>query len=463
MHKVGGIVSISMFLSGTIFKGAVMNHFKLSQFRFNSLFSIKLIASCLLMFSMSGNAENLTGKPDSQRAGDGVNGQILQLQKKAAHFTQLLDSDSQLQLGSSPVSVSSKSYYQRVTGTELMRGVNFSTDGVGALVRVTSISQLTDPSSAKQLSPLLEPAELELSNAQGVTSKQAMLQMVDSQSLNLAHPSLFKNTSAFKVNEQLGKGVFQLKSKKTLSDKDRYLIHVYDKNSNKSFQLTSSRGYYSRGETLSVTAAIIDGANQQTISLKQADISAQLHSPDGKVWDANVLLSNSDAKIQLPINFDANRKPGELWKLIVRSESKGNNGLTNRPGLEFNRVAEIALDIHERTAAIENLQLKQQELAVDLQVFAPGRYEVRAWVYATNPKGENVPAFIQYSANWLEQGNHTFNLPINRQKVLAKNLREPFTVQQLQLLDQTRLSALSLTHNENIDITKSIAGTIGEE
>ena len=428
-----------------------MNNLQLSRLSFKSVFSVKLITSCLLIFSVSGNAGDLTG-------------QILQLQKKATHFTQFLDSDSQLQLGSTPVSVSSKSYYQQVTGSELMRGVNFSTDGEGALVRVTSILQLADNSSAKQLSPLLEPNELELSNAQGVTSsKQAMLQVVDSQSLNQAHPSLFKNTSAFKVNEQLGNGTFQLKSKKRLSDKDRYLIHIYDKNSDKSFRLTSGRSYYSRGETLSVTAAIVDATNQQTISLKQTELSAQLHSPDGKIWDAKVLLSNSDAKIRLPINFDANRKPGELWKLIVRSESKGNNGLTNRPGLEFNRVAEIALDIHERTAAIGNLQLKPQNVAVDLQVFAPGRYEIRAWVYGTDHLGESVPAFIQYSANWLEQGNHTFNLPIDRQKVLAQNLREPYTVKQLQLLDQTRLAALSLTHNEKIDITKSIVGVIDEK
>ncbi len=387
---------------------------------------MKTIKPICLMLSVALSCSVMAKK---NRGDTGDDEYRLPLQKAGVQFTQALTPDDELNLGHTKVQASSKSYYQRVTGAELKRGVSMAADGEEALVRVTPVHKIEQ--GVSKTSPVLEPVDLELTTAAGKFSAadNKISVKATSQQLNKAHPDLFQNTSAFKIAKEMGKGEFTLSTNKSIADSEEYLVHVFDKNSNVALEVSAAKNSLSQGDNLNVNAHFSDHKN-----IVSEKVSATLIAPDGREVSLPVSAKADRISINAPLDVNAQRKPGELWKLVVTAEQKDN--------AHVKRVAEVALDIHQKTASIAKFD--NQNAEVQLQVEQPGRYEVRAWVFGKDAQGNDVPAYIQYAAKWFEPGQNALSLEIDEQQLLQSDAKPPFSVKQLQLLDQTRLSALEI-------------------
>ncbi|NVJ62480.1 MAG: DUF4785 family protein [Gammaproteobacteria bacterium] len=352
----------------------------------------------------------------------GDNQEILaNTEKTALHFTQQLTPDDQITLGDIGLSVSSKSYYQEITGQQFKSGVSIITHGSEAIVRVTPAKSTVLGKTS--VAPSIEPADLELSGNAGQfnVNKSGMSVTARSDQLNKAHPELFKNASAFTIDKQMGAGKFALKTNKSVADDSRYLIHVFDKNSNVELNLGSQVSSYANGDKLSVSAGF--NRNQK---FDTGSVTATLIAPDGRSFPMNVKNMKSGTNAEIDLSMNTNRRPGELWKVVFDASASGST---------IKRTGELAIDIHEKTASVSSVDNAKGQMQVTLNVSKAGRYEVRSWQFTQNGK-INEPDSIEYFANWFEEGTHTITLPVSTQK---KGSIKPV---QIQLLDQSRLAVL---------------------
>ncbi|WP_144392090.1 DUF4785 domain-containing protein [Pleionea sediminis] len=353
-----------------------------------------------------------------------INDYLLPLDKKAVTFSQKLMPDENITLGKTSLSVSSKSYYQTINGAALKSGVWLYTTAEKAVVRITPAKSLVNGKTA--LSKTLEPTDLVLSGNNGEfnVSKSGMSIQASSQQLNSAHPSIFKNSSAFVIDKSMGKGDFLLKTNKSIDDNSKYLIHVFDKNSNVSLDLKSSQSSFSQGQLLRVKAKFSGNQN-----IDYAMSNAKLISPTGEQYDMSLNKGKTGVNANLKIDFDTQRKPGELWKVVFDMNSDSQD--------KVKRTAELAIDIHEKTARIAKVKYGNSGAEVSVNVDKPGRYEIRSWIFTGSGK-RMEPGRIEYSAKWLDEGNHTFLVPLSSKKGLREEIK------QLQLMDQSRLAVLDI-------------------
>lgn len=351
---------------------------------------------------------------------------ILPLEQQAVTFSQRLMPDETISLGKTSLEVSSKSYYQSVSGAQLKSGIAFFADGEGAVVRLTPTKSLRHGKT--MMADPIEPDDLILSGNNGEfnVNKSGMSIKATSQQLNDAHPSLFKNSSAFVVDPSMGKGEFQLKTSKSVNDQDQFLLHVFDKHSDNTLRLKTAQSSYSNGDRLTVD---VEWSNN--LMAKQSNASANLIAPDGRSFPLKIKAGKRGLTAVTDIDFDTQRVPGELWKVVLNS--------TVEKGESIKRTAELAIDIHEKTASIDRVQYNKTFANVIVNVEKPGRYELRSWIFSTSGK-RSEPNRIEYSAQWLEKGQHSFSVPINS----SKGKRSAESIKQLQLMDQTRLSVLDI-------------------
>jgi|GEM_PF-3989898 len=338
---------------------------------------------------------------------------------EAVSFTQQLDPDLDVALGVKGLSVVSKSYYQEVSGRELKQGVSLNTAGTAAVIRVTPVKTLVQ---GKAITPaVIEPDDLELTGASGNfnVNKSGMAIKANSDQLSNTHPGIFKNTAAFVIDEGMGKGNFALKTNRGVADNDRYLIHVFDKNSDVNLSLKTDRPAFADQDTLVVSA------NLAGASFKTGSNTASLISPDGRQFPMSLANGKQGVEAKIALTMDTSREPGELWKVVLNSESK--EGIP--------RTAELAVDIHQKTASISNHKFAKGNLSVTINVNEAGRYELRGWMFSQLGK-RTEPKAVQYYAKWFEPGQHQINIPIG-----AKNATG-IVLKQLQLLDQSRLAVL---------------------
>ena len=319
----------------------------------------------------------------------------------------------------------SRQYRLEVTGKELRQGVSLKTTAPGALVRISGFNT-SNP---------VEPQSLNLHIANQKFAKgSAFDTLVDSRMMTKTGVGFQKGTTGFKISEQVGNGHFKLQTEQALSDSDRYLINVFEKNSDVELHLTANKSSYLKGGLMSVNTALWNQGSKVPLN----SVKASLISPNG---DRMPLAANKSGQMQLPMNMFASNVPGALWTLETEADAIVN-------GIEVKRVAKVAFAYAERTASLSKMQPLVSQRAGVLSAMIPvhankhGRYEVRGVLYATNANGKLVPAMVTHSANSLNPGVGMINMQFDKNILAAKGLKAPFDLRNLQLRDQLRMAVL---------------------
>ncbi|MEM8772488.1 MAG: DUF4785 domain-containing protein [Pseudomonadota bacterium] len=355
-------------------------------------------------------------------------------------FSQPLDPGQTLQLGEARAVATSRSYYQRVSGAELAKGVEIVTQAPGAVIRLTPVQSngaLPDKTGAN-----LRTSDLLLSSGRSepVSIERSGALVADQAALRASHPDLFENTIAFETPTALGQGRLTLRSQQNLGAGQVYMVHVFDRNSQREFLAESERQHYFESDGLVVRTSLSGASRKQ-----RAEATAVLLGPDGQRFALQATQNGGALEIAGKLPGKISVSPGELWRVAIRyRETEGETPLY--------RDVELPIAVGLQSAQIRSVKAAGNELSVNVRVKEAGRYEVRAWIFASRGKSEPEGAMLTYGAEWLEAGQRTMTVAPDFSALAAKGYEPPYQIRQLQLLDQSRLMALDTETSEDLPV-----------
>lgn len=333
------------------------------------------------------------------------------VERSPVHFAWPLDPAAPLSTPA-PFMAESREYWFTVDGASLARGVDVDVTAPGALLRV---------SPATGAAAVRDGALQIHQGGQRVAARS----LADGESLRAAGMQVEPGAAIAGLAASAGAGRYQLRVD---GARGRYVVHVFDPNSDVVLKARPRADVVQAGRTLEVEVAF-----QRAGRGAAAKAEALLVAPDGETRDVTLRLDGrgqGTARVQVA---DVSGQPPGLWELQVLSDDG-----------RIARDARTAFAIVAPTARLTGQwTLDPAAFAVQLpvEVASPGRYEVRGTLYATGPDGLLAPVVQAHSADWLEPGDRRLDLVFDK-SLLPRGHRAPFEVRHLELLDQARMAPL---------------------
>lgn len=342
-----------------------------------------------------------------------------QFERKPVSFSYALNPNDEL-VKSTPYTAESREYWMQTDGSELTKGLMIDTTAPGALIRI----------SPAVGAAAIVPGNLKLlRNGKAIDSTKAFSQQANTDQLQKAGMDVSSGTAIVKIADNQGEGRFQLLVPKATG---RYLVHVFEPNSDVTLQAKADRQNYLAGEQLVVNALL--GKNEKAMA--GTEISGLLVSPSGKTYDMTFKNENGALRAVSKLPSEVSQQAG-LWEVQVLAGASDGN-------LRIQRDARTVISIAQPTAKLNGeFRFNAQALSfsMPIQVGSSGRYELSGTLYATGRDGVSRPVAQAAMANWFKQGNGLLNLNFNRANLPA-GYGAPFELKFVELKDQTRMTQL---------------------
>ena len=343
-----------------------------------------------------------------------------QFEREPVQFAWALDPE-QAVVSAAPEVMESRSFWRTVDAAELARGVELELSAPGAVI------QLSPGTGARAL-----PAgSLKVRDAGNAV---VALREFESAQLQQAGMAVAADTQLLKL-EAGDVGSYRLQ---TSDARGSYVLQVLEPNSPVVLRARTDSSVAFAGSRIGVQ---VDMDGTQTASralagkLGRSTVAGQglLVAPDGRSWDVP-LLANRNGGLSANVALPAEGSNSEgLWELQVFTEQ---GGIARDTRLAF-AVARPTARIAGRIAGND-----PAKLSFPLQVGAPGRYEVRATLFATAGDGQLRPVAQGHSAAW-------FNAPGRGQLALSfadvalpAGYGAPFELREVELHDQSRMAPI---------------------
>ncbi len=349
-------------------------------------------------------------------------------QANAINFSFALAADHQLNLSSPSAVTLSDEYYFTVNGSQLNKGVDVHTTQTGALIKISRQGNQgkTFENKALQLRSAHQPQKNLASNIIGENDLKAT--------------GIFNNATAIKLTDEVQPGSFKLNYTQPLAAKSLYVIHVKEKNAVNKLEISTQKQHYLQNEAFSFDAAMLN--KDDTLALNNVD--AYILSPSGKKFAAAVNRSASGtAQItasKQALEVDAIEAPiNGLYELHVNAVANSKNQPVHRTGKIAFALAPDTADLNKLSSL--TVDAKKPVANIGLTVKTPGRYEVRAILYGHDRQGNSTPIMETHSAqNFAAIGQQVINMQFDRKMLAKSGLQAPYTVQNVRLYDQSRMS-----------------------
>lgn len=306
----------------------------------------------------------------------------------------------------------SREYWQTVDGAELARGIDLTLTSPGAVIRVSPGRNATQ----------LKPADIRVHG----NGKAARLQQsAGDAELQAAGMDVDPGSVVVKLAPEHAGGRYQLHVDNA---KGRYVVHVFEPDSDTVLRARADRSHALSGETIAVDIAMTRGGRDVST---QAE--ALLVAPDGSSQPVTVAKGsdgNPSARVRLPAKIGST--PG-LWELQVFANGEG-----------VSRDARTAFAVAAPTARFAGdyaFDTHALRVALPIEAGSVGRYEARGTLYASGPDRVLRPVAQAHAAAWFERGRGMLVLDFDRSQV-PSGYGAPFEIRQLQLHDQARLAPL---------------------
>ena len=333
---------------------------------------------------------------------------------------------------SAPHVSQSKEYFVDITASDLVKGVPIYTTRPGALVRLNPAGKAgVDEKLA------IEPASLLLLDDDGKSwgAGSGMDLMVGPEQLKAAGAPFVEGTSAFRIREDLGAGAFTLRAESLAASSERYVLHVFDRASPVTLELTTGASDYLHGQTLTVEATLSDG----TRAARARRMEGFVTSPAGRAWPLSFELAGN-GRYLATLTLDALEVPTPgLWQVHASADGRIGGQAVLRAGRTAFACA-VPSARFSGTAEVDRARGLGFRLGVD--VASAGRYEARGVLYATAADGTLRPAGIAHSAAWLEAGAGSLDLTFDRQLLAGDDFGSPYELRDLRLVDQVSMGLL---------------------
>ena len=347
-----------------------------------------------------------------------------QFERKPVSFSYALNPQNELAT-STPFTAESREYWMQTDGAELNKGLMIDTTAPGALIRI----------SPAVGAAAIAPGNMKLlRNGKAIDSAKAFSQQANTDQLQKAGMDVSSGTAVVKIADGQGEGRFQLMVPKASG---RYLVHVFEPNSDVTLQAKADRQNYLAGDQLVVNALL--GKNEKAMS--GTEISGLLVSPSGKTYDMTFKNENGALRAVSKLPNEVTQQAG-LWEVQVLAGASDSN-------LRIQRDARTVISIAQPTAKLNGqFRFNPQALSfsMPIQVGSPGRYELSGTLFATGRDGVSRPVAQAAMANWFKQGKGSLNLNFGRANLPA-GYGAPFELKFVELKDQTRMTQLESREN----------------
>ncbi len=322
-----------------------------------------------------------------------------------------------------PFRAESREFWSVVDASDLKAGLLIDTTAPGALLRIS-------PADARK-STGLGIAGLSVRKAgQRFASEAAFVARADADQLKAAGADFGEGTLAVRLAPALGSGRFELVAEQASG---RYLVHVFEPDSQFALTLGADQVSLLAGGTLRVEATLLEGADKRSLD----SIGGELTSPTGDSYELQFKPAANGsyvAHVQVP---EAAQTGIGLWEVHTFAGTK-------RGGLDVNRDARTAIGVGHATAKLAGSYRLQSsdglQFTLPVEIATAGRYALRGTLFATGPDGQLTPVAQSESAQWLESSGE---LVLGFGKaLLPAGYGAPFELRELLLKDQGRLADL---------------------
>ena len=216
----------------------------------------------------------------------------------------------------------------------------------------------------------------------------------------------------------------------------RYLVHVFEPQSDFVFKLNAERDNIVAGEALRFVATLDGAGKARKLQVVEGVISA----PDGHTQPLS-FARQADGRFIATVTPDAAHAGGPgLWEVhaFASGMQRGQDAL---------RDAKSAFGVAVPTARFDGALSRDDgnddlALRVGVEVAAASRYQVSGVVYGTAPDGSLQPAAMAQSAAWLEAGHGSVRLGVDKASLGATGLAAPYELRDMRLVNQADLSLL---------------------
>jgi hypothetical protein len=342
------------------------------------------------------------------------------IERKPVAFSWTLDPFAELSRPT-PFVAESREYWSQVDASELLRGFALDASAPGAVVRISPIAGAT-PVSSEKLSLKHEGRLIEKSAAFAHAATDEQLQKVGM--------DLGNGSAVVQLDPRLGKGRFTLQMSEA---QGRYLVHVFEPNSELVLQAQANRANLLANGELTVTAQLA----RQAGTLDASVMGGLLVSPSGRSFELKFTKVGDGAQRAVYRIPQQTANERGLWEVHVFAGAID-------AGLRVQRDVRTAISVAQPTARlVANPTFDANRLAYSsaLEIGSPGRYELRATLFATDPQGQARPVAEAQSAAWFDKGKGTLSLGFDRANV-PTGFGAPYEVRFLELKDQSRMSQL---------------------
>ncbi len=381
----------------------------------------------------------------------------LDIPREAVSLSWSLDASTNLESSPAPFVAHSREYFVEVSAADLRQGVPVYTTSPGALVRLNPVAEDTRFDQKIAIAPaslvLVTPAGASFSAGSG------MDQMAGPAELKAAGAPFAEGTSAFRIREELGAGAFELRADGLTASEQRYVMHVFDRQSSTELRLRTTATDYLHGQTLTVEATLADSATGASASgaatpgdrkFRGRKLDGFVTSPGGRAWPLTFQHAGRGT-YRATLLLDALEAPAPgLWQVHASAQARRGGQAILRAG----KTAFACTLPSARLSGTAEVVSDRDSVRVDLgvEVASASRYEARAVLYATANDGSLQPAGITHSAAWLEAGAAELSLDFNSELLAGKALGAPFELRDLRLVDQVKMGLLHRqAHALNID------------
>ena len=307
-----------------------------------------------------------------------------------------------------PHVASATGHARTVPAAALRRGVSLPISHPGAFLKLSAQSGQIDPASVTVIDPRGE-----------VHTFAAGLRRVGS-----------AESGAFTLDPALGVGLFTLRAEASAPVR----LDVLERGSDLVLLAQAASDVVFRGDDLQVEARLLHRGRP----VAAERVTARLLAPDGRAV-ARTLTRAADGsyRARLPVRGEPTGQP---WTIELQADAT----VGGRP---VRRTTTTAVAVSVPTARpTGEITLShpgggvRAELA--LEVASAGRYAVSAVLYGRNRDGVLQPIAVGQSADQLAPGRRSLTLEFDAATVDAADLRGPFELRDLRLVDQGRMFVL---------------------
>lgn len=336
-----------------------------------------------------------------------------------------LDPQEKLDANPAPFVKESREYWTDVSEAQLRAGVKLPTTAKEALIR---LSPHGGNGAALDGASVLVRA-----GGRQRTAADATTQIADATALRNAGMDVPGGTVVMKLKADVGTGSTEIAAPNA---RGRYLVHVFEPQSDFVFKLNAERDNIVAGEALRFVATL-DGADKaRRLQVVEGVISA----PDGHTQPLS-FARQADGRFVATVTPDAAHAGGPgLWEVhaFASGVQRGQDAL---------RDAKSAFGVAIPTARFDGVLSRDDgnddlALRVGVEVATASRYQVSGVVYGTAADGSLQPAAMAQSAAWLEAGHGSVRLGVDKASLGATGLSAPYELRDMRLVNQADLSLL---------------------